>query len=104
VVQQSLPKHAFSTLFKPKLICFAYRTRKAEIDLLTAPTEGDGLDEFYVRLKKIQDYHARYPNQVTNPFELELNEMLEDVEEVENEEFEDNNRKHLRQCFFCFAS
>lgn len=72
--------------------------RKTEIDLLIAPTEGDGLDEFYVRLKKIKDHHARYPNQVTNAFEIELNATLEDAEELDNEEFEDNNRKYVCLC------
>lgn len=70
-----------------------HSARKTEIDLLTAPVQGDGLEEFYVRLKKIQDHHARYPNQVTNAFELDLNEMLEDVEELDNEEYEDNDRQ-----------
>lgn len=76
-----------------KNIIITRSTRKTEIDLLTAPTQGNGLEEFYVRLNKIQDYHARYPNTVTNGFEIELNAMIEDVEELENEEYEDNDRK-----------
>ncbi|KIM29435.1 hypothetical protein M408DRAFT_328707 [Serendipita vermifera MAFF 305830] len=64
--------------------------RKTEVELLTVPPAegGSDLDEFYVRLKRIQDYHARYPNQELNGIEIELANIVETVEEADNEEYE----------------
>lgn len=68
--------------------------RKTEIDVLGAQTQGGAdLDEFYKRLKRIQEYHARYPNQVVNAFEVELGNMMDEFEEMENEEFEQEDRR-----------
>lgn len=65
-----------------------YRTRQTEIGLLTAPAQGgEDLDEFYARLKRIQDHHTRYTNQ-TNGFEIELAAMTEELDEIDNEEYE----------------
>jgi splicing factor 3A subunit 3 len=60
---------------------------------LNAPPQAGGdLDEFYKRLKKIQDHHARYPNQVIDGFKIELDSMIEDVDEIDNEEYEEEDR------------
>ncbi|KAG8810434.1 hypothetical protein FRC17_002939 [Serendipita sp. 399] len=65
-------------------------TRKAEIEVLSAPQilGQNDLDEFYTRLKKVQDYHTRYPNQIVNGFEIELAGILgeEDEEELDEED------------------
>jgi len=69
--------------------------RKAEVELLTAPASGGNeLEEFYTRLKRIQDYHARYPNQDINGIQIELENIMENVDEIENEEYEQDNRKY----------
>ncbi|PVF99953.1 hypothetical protein CPB86DRAFT_845446 [Serendipita vermifera] len=68
--------------------------RKAEVELLSVPPvveNGSDLDEFYHRLKKIQDHHARYPNQEINAFKVELDALMEDLEDVDNEEFEQDD-------------
>jgi splicing factor 3A subunit 3 len=78
-----------------------YSTRQTEIGLLNAPPQGGGdLDEFYKRLKKIQDHHARYPNQVINGFEMELDSMIEDVDELDNEEYEQDDRTSFPNTLF----
>ncbi|KAJ7639013.1 hypothetical protein FB45DRAFT_418383 [Roridomyces roridus] len=61
--------------------------RRAEIDLLSAPSQQNDLSEFYARLVKIQEHHAKYPDSVPGGFDLELATLLEgaDVdEEVED--------------------
>jgi splicing factor 3A subunit 3 len=70
--------------------------RKSEVELLSVPLQienGSDLDEFYHRLKKIQEHHARYPNQEVNAFKIELDALMEDVEDVDNEEFEQDDRQ-----------
>jgi hypothetical protein len=71
--------------------------RKTEVELLTAPAAegGSDIDEFYVRLKRIQDYHARYPNQDINGIEIELANIMENVDEVDNEEYEQDDRQSV---------
>ncbi|KDQ64343.1 hypothetical protein JAAARDRAFT_52300 [Jaapia argillacea MUCL 33604] len=62
-------------------------TRQAEIDLLAPPANQDDLSEFYSRLVKIQEHHAKYPDSVAGGFELELAAFLEaGQEEAEDEE------------------
>ncbi|KAG8759437.1 hypothetical protein FRC14_005917 [Serendipita sp. 396] len=65
-------------------------TRKAEIDVLSAPQipGQNDLDEFYARMKKVQEYHTRYPNQVINGFDIELAGILgeEENDEIEEED------------------
>ncbi|KIO17790.1 hypothetical protein M407DRAFT_227443 [Tulasnella calospora MUT 4182] len=61
-------------------------TRHAETTSLSTPDFA----EFYSRLKKIREYHLKYPDQPADPFELELaglmgeDEDLMDVEENED--------------------
>lgn len=82
-------------------ISWLHSARQTEIGLLNAPPQGGGdLDEFYKRLKKIQDHHARYPNQVINGFEIELDSMIEDVDEMDNEEYEQDDRTYLPNRLF----
>ena len=72
--------------------------RKQEVELLTAPgvEGGSDIEEFYVRLKRIQDHHARYPNQELNGIEIELANIMENVDEAENEEYEQDDRQSSR--------
>jgi splicing factor 3A subunit 3 len=71
--------------------------RRTEVELLSAPAAegGSDIDEFYVRLKRIQDHHARYPNQDINGIEIELANIMENVDEVENEEYELDDRQFM---------
>ncbi|KAJ7178925.1 hypothetical protein C8R46DRAFT_1071897 [Mycena filopes] len=52
--------------------------RRAEIDVLSAPTQQNDLSEFYARLVKIQEHHAKYPDSVPGGFDLELAVLLEE--------------------------
>ncbi|KAJ7682573.1 hypothetical protein DFH06DRAFT_298366 [Mycena polygramma] len=52
--------------------------RRAEMDLLSAPAQQNDLSEFYARLVKIQEHHAKYPDSVPGGFDLELAVLLED--------------------------
>ncbi|KAJ7752738.1 hypothetical protein DFH07DRAFT_921585 [Mycena maculata] len=61
--------------------------RRAEIDLLSAPGQQNDLSEFYARLVKIQEHHAKYPDSIPGGFDLELAVLLEgadDEAEVED--------------------
>ncbi|KAJ3051597.1 hypothetical protein HK097_007378 [Rhizophlyctis rosea] len=53
--------------------------RKSEIMAISGATD---FGEFYERLKKLKDYHRRYPNETVEPLELEL---VPDVEKEEQE-------------------
>jgi len=58
------------------------RARKAEIELLTAPSHVEKeLDEFYSRLKRVKDFHHRYPNRPVDGFDLELRGIVGDLED-----------------------
>ena len=63
--------------------------------MLAAParTGINDLDEFYKRFKKLQDHHVRYPNQITDGFELELSTMVDEIEEQMEDEYEQDDRK-----------
>lgn len=76
-------------------ISYVDSARKSEVELLMAPgvEGGSDIEEFYVRLKRIQDYHARYPNQELNGIDIELANIVMDVEDAENEEYEQDDRK-----------
>ncbi|KAF7355510.1 RNA splicing factor PRP9 [Mycena sanguinolenta] len=52
--------------------------RRAEIDLLSTPANQNDLSEFYARLVKVQEHHAKYPDSVPGGFDLELAVLLED--------------------------
>lgn len=52
--------------------------RKAEMNLLSAPSQQNDLSEFYSRLSKIQEHYSKYPDSVPKGFELELASLLED--------------------------
>ncbi|KAG8884070.1 hypothetical protein FRB97_005292 [Tulasnella sp. 331] len=61
-------------------------SRHTETTLLSEP----GLNEFYARLKRIKDYHMKYPEQPSDPFELELGGLLgEDDDLYDAEDNED---------------
>jgi splicing factor 3A subunit 3 len=55
--------------------------RKAEIELLSAPSQQNDLSEFYSRLVKIQEHHSKYPDSVLGGFDLELATLLEDPQQ-----------------------
>ncbi|KAG6821535.1 hypothetical protein H0H93_000044 [Arthromyces matolae] len=65
--------------------------RKAEIGLLSAPSQQNDLSEFYSRLVKIQEHHAKYPDSVPGGgFDLEIAALLDEPNQ-EDEEYEDED-------------
>ncbi len=76
-------------------------TRKAEVDLLSAPPRQDDLSSFYDRLNKIQEHHAKYPDATVGGFELELSAFLDEAEELDDEEFEQDDRAYLSLQILC---
>ena len=69
-------------------------SRKNEVDLLSAPRQDD-LSSFYDRLSKIQEHYAKYPDATVGGFELELSAFLDEAEEMDEEEFEQDDRAYL---------
>ncbi|KAJ7930002.1 hypothetical protein B0H13DRAFT_1859154 [Mycena leptocephala] len=66
--------------------------RRAEIDLLSAPPQQNDLSEFYARLVKIQEHHAKYPDSVPGGFDLELAVLLEDYnQDGADDDFEEED-------------
>ena len=61
-------------------------TRKQEIEAISGPFKADDLSEFYSRLGKIQEHHAKYPDGIIDGFELELLALTEDPMAEEAEE------------------
>jgi len=55
--------------------------RRAELELLSAPSQQNDLSEFYSRLVKIQEHHSKYPDSVLGGFDLELAALLEDSQQ-----------------------
>ena len=70
-------------------------TRKAEIDSLSAPARQDDLSAFYGRLGKIQEHHAKYPDATVGGFELKLAAFLDESEELEDDDYEQDDRTSL---------
>jgi splicing factor 3A subunit 3 len=67
--------------------------RRAEFDLLSTPTNQNDLSEFYARLVKIQEHHAKYPDSVPGGFDLELAVLLEDYnQDGADDDFEEEDR------------
>lgn len=65
-------------------------TRKAEINVLSAPAKADDLSEFYSRLVKIQEHHNKYPDSAPG-IDLELASFLDEPNQ-EEEDFEEEDR------------
>ena len=61
-------------------------TRKQEIEAISGSSRADDLSEFYSRLGKIQEHHAKYPDGITDGFELELLALTEDPAAEEGDE------------------
>ena len=57
----------------------------------------DDLNEFYVRLTKIKDYHLKYPDQVVGGFELELASLIDSEigETAGDDDYEEEDRSSL---------
>jgi splicing factor 3A subunit 3 len=65
--------------------------RKAEIESLSAPSNQGDLSEFYSRLVKVQEHHAKYPDSVAANFESELAALLEEPNQ-DGDDFEEEDR------------
>ncbi|KAG6833955.1 hypothetical protein H0H87_007966 [Tephrocybe sp. NHM501043] len=64
--------------------------RKSELDALSAPAQANDLSEFYSRLVKIQEHHAKYPDSVPGGFDLELAALLDEPDQ-EEEDYEEED-------------
>ncbi|KAF8076610.1 hypothetical protein FPV67DRAFT_1559042 [Lyophyllum atratum] len=64
--------------------------RKVELDFLSAPAQQNDLSEFYSRLVKIQEHHAKYPDSVPGGFDLELAALLDEPDQ-EDEDYEEED-------------
>ncbi|KAG6880182.1 hypothetical protein C0992_004634 [Termitomyces sp. T32_za158] len=64
--------------------------RKAEIHSLSAPAQANDLSEFYSRLVKIQEHHAKYPDSVPGGFDLEIAALLDEPNQ-EEEDYEEED-------------
>lgn len=72
--------------------------RKLELDSLASSSTSDDLTEFYSRLGKIQEHHAKYPDAIVDGFQLELYALLDEpMEEDADDDYEAEDRQ-----FPCF--
>lgn len=68
---------------KTSVLCSLYQdedSRKHELDVLSATAPANDLSEFYSRLVKIQEHHAKYPDSIPGGFDLELAAFLEEID------------------------
>jgi splicing factor 3A subunit 3 len=71
--------------------------RKVELDSLAGSSTSDDLTEFYNRLGKIQEHHAKYPDAIIDGFELELYALLDEpMDEEVDDEYEADDRECRR--------
>ncbi|TRM68164.1 hypothetical protein BD626DRAFT_545360 [Schizophyllum amplum] len=63
---------------------------KAENDRLSAASRPDDLSEFYSRLVKVQEYHAKYPDSAPGALDLEVAAFLDEPGQ-EDEEYEEED-------------
>lgn len=62
---------------------------------MTAPAHVEKeLDEFYARLKRVKDFHHRYPNRLVDGVDLELRGIVGDPED-EDIDAEAEDRKYF---------
>lgn len=66
-------------------------TIKAEADRISSASRPDDLTEFYSRLVKIQEYHAKYPDSAPGGLDLEIAAFLDEPGQ-EDEEYEEEDR------------
>ncbi|KAK7060445.1 Pre-mRNA-splicing factor sap61 [Paramarasmius palmivorus] len=64
--------------------------RKAEIESLSSPGQQGDLTEFYSRLVKIQEHHAKYPDSVAGGPDLEIEALLVEPNQEGFEEYEED--------------
>jgi splicing factor 3A subunit 3 len=70
-------------------------SRKAETDALSGLGRPDDLGEFYSRLRKIKDYHNKYPDATVGSVELELAAFLSEGNgEGEDGDDEEEDREY----------
>ncbi|KAL0949309.1 hypothetical protein HGRIS_009385 [Hohenbuehelia grisea] len=65
--------------------------RKAEIDSLSTASDPNDLSEFYSRLVKIQEHHAKYPDAVPDGFDLEIAVFLDEPGQEVEDEYEEED-------------
>lgn len=66
--------------------------RKAELDILSAPSQQNDLSQFYARLVKIQEHHSKYPDAIPDGFDLEIASFLDDPNQDGDDDYEQEDR------------
>ncbi|KAK2466083.1 hypothetical protein APHAL10511_001725 [Amanita phalloides] len=67
-------------------------SRNAELGLLSSNAIHSDLSEFYSRLVKIQDHHAKYPDSVPGGFDLEIAAFPDELDqEAADDDFEEED-------------
>lgn len=81
-------------------------TRKQEVISISGSSRADDLSEFYSRLGKIQEHHAKYPDGIVDGFELELLALTEDptAGEVDEEYMEEDRMFNVSLRFYFLVS
>jgi splicing factor 3A subunit 3 len=80
-------------------------TRKQEIAAISGSSKADDVSEFYSRLGKIQEHHAKYPDGITDGFELELLALTEDpIVDEGDEGYAEEDRTFTLPLSFFFSS
>ena len=79
--------------------------RKQELEAISGSSKPDDLSGFYSGLGKIQEHHAKYPDGITDGFELELLALTEDpaVEEGD-EDYAEEDRMCNMILWFCLLA
>jgi len=81
-------------------------TLKQEIAAISNSSRADDLSEFYSRLGKIQEHHGKYPDGITDGFELELLALTEEptVEEGDDDYVEEDRTFNIHLCSHLLVS
>ncbi|KAK1231827.1 Pre-mRNA-splicing factor sap61 [Marasmius sp. AFHP31] len=64
--------------------------RKAEIDSLSSSAQPNELSEFYSRLVKVQEHHAKYPDIVAGAANIEIEALLAEPDQEEYGDYEED--------------
>ncbi|KAF7332253.1 RNA splicing factor PRP9 [Mycena kentingensis (nom. inval.)] len=66
--------------------------RRAELDAISGSAQQQNdLSDFYARLVKVQEHHAKYPDSVPGGFDLELSSLLEEYEQDGDDEYDEED-------------
>ncbi|KAF9268180.1 RNA splicing factor PRP9 [Marasmius fiardii PR-910] len=64
--------------------------RKTEVNSLSSATEPNDLSEFYSRLAKVLEHHAKYPDSVVGALNIEIEALLAEPNQEVYEEYDED--------------